>query len=241
LYLLEDKNGDINLKIPVEGDVDDPQFRYSKIVVKAIVNGIVKLVTSPIALVGKLVGAGDDFKDLQYNPVNIEITPDLETKLNYLAEAIQQKPQLKIKMIQHYDPDQAGKDLSVYLVKQDFYKKTHENTSITDYYIVDNIDPKADDFREYLTTESGQEVKNPQSVEEACFSIKEDQVKQAVDTINIAWNERITAYLLAKNISPESIQIEESQNDKGKFEFELQAELGGELDATPTDSIATSE
>ena len=241
LYLLEDKNGDIHLEVPVEGTTDDPNFRYSKIIVDAIVNGIVKLVTSPIGLIGKLVGAGDDFSELTYNPINMEITPDLETKLNYMAEALAEKPQLKFKMVQHYDQDQAGKNLAVHLVKRDFYKKTHGNTSIEDFYAIDNIEPKDPGFMDYVSGKSKQNVENQESLVNACVEIKEKEVLQAMDTISTGWNNLITSYLITQNVPSSSIQIEPSSNDKGVFEYELEAELLEEGTVMATDSVQNTE
>jgi hypothetical protein len=241
LYLLEDKNGDIHLEIPVEGTTDDPNFRYSKIIVDAIVNGIVKLVTSPIGLIGKLVGAGDDFSELTYNPLYLEITPDLETKLNYMAEALAEKPQLKFKMVQHYDQEQASKDLAVHLVKRDYYKKIHGNTSIEDFYAIDNIEPKDSEFIDYVSDKSKQSIDNQQALINACMQLKEKEVLQASDTIASGWNKLITSYLINKSVPENTIQIEPSDNDKGVFEYELEAELLEEGAVMAIDSVQTSE
>ena len=240
LYLLEDKNGDIHLEIPVEGTTDDPNFRYSKLIVDAIINGIVKLVTSPIGLIGKLVGAGDDFSELTYNPLHMEITPDLETKLNYMAEALVQKPQLKFKMIQHFDQDQAGKDLAVYLLKKEFYKKTHGNTRIEDFFAIDNIESKDPEFMDFVSTKSKQSIENQQALVNACIKLKEKEMQQALDTMAIGWNNMITDFLIAKSVPSNSIQIESSENDKEIFEYELEAEYL-EQDAVMVSDTVQSE
>jgi len=48
----------------------------------------------------------------------------------------------------------------------------------------------------------------------------------------------VTAYLIEKEVPPESIQIEESQNDQGKFEYELEAELLENMAGNSPDSVA---
>ncbi len=240
LYLLEDKNGDIHLEVPVAGSVNDPNFRYSKIVVNAIINGIVKLITSPIALIGKLVGAGDDFKDIAYNPINVAITPDIETKLDYLVDAISEKPQLQFKMVQQFDPQQAGQDMGLYLVKHDYYLKTHENTGIVDFYMINNIDEKDPEFQQYLAEVTGREIENNKSIVEACYTLKETEILAALDTIPDSWNRQITAYLNQKTIPLESIHIEPGQNEQGKFEYQLEVELLDSQSQVP-DSIASQE
>ena len=56
--LLKDRNGVINLDLPIEGTLDDPQFSVWGLVVQVVVNLIGKAVTAPFALLGSLVGAG---------------------------------------------------------------------------------------------------------------------------------------------------------------------------------------
>ena len=240
LYLLEDKDGNIHMEIPVEGSTSDPEFRYSEVVVKAIINGIVKLVTSPVSLIGKLVGAGDSLDELTYNPVNVEITPDLEVKLNYLAEALNQKPQLRITMIQHFDSEQAKNELAVYMVKQDYYKKEHDNTSIIDYYSVNNIDFKDEGFASYLNDVSKGAATNEEELIEACYLIKEKQVQTVLDTIPDGWNNLITQYLITKGVSASNVEIQQNSDDNGKFEYELAADFMDEIEQH-ADSVRNTE
>ena len=57
ISLLKDRDGRINLDIPVEGSLDDPKFRLGKVIWSVIVNLITKAVTAPFALLGALGGA----------------------------------------------------------------------------------------------------------------------------------------------------------------------------------------
>ena len=242
LYLLEDKDGNIHLEIPVEGSTDDPEFRYSEVVVKAIINGIVKLITSPISLIGKLVGAGDGLDEISYDPVNMEITPELETKLNYLAEALVQKPQLSIKMIQHFDQEQAGKDLGVYLVKQDYYKKSHGNSGVMDYYAVSRVDLKDQEFADFISGKAKTEIKNDDDLADACYNLKAQEVRAALDTIPAGWNNLVMAFLNEKGVPPGNIQIETQEDKEGTFQYELEADILEDLEeVAATDTTAAAE
>ena len=224
LYLLEDKNGDIHLEVPVDGRVDDPNFRYSKVVVNAIVNGIVKLVSSPISLLGKLVGADDGLEKLEYNPVLVEITPEILAKLDYLGKAIEQKPDIKFMFTQEFDPIQASNDLALYLVKEDYYFETHDS-DIKDYYLINSTDEKDPAFQEFVTSAAGEEVTNMESLIQACLQLKQNQVELAVDTIASSWNQMLAAELREKGVPMQNIQITPSTNDKGTFEYQLEAEM----------------
>ena len=67
--LLKDRNGVINLDLPIEGTLDDPKFSVWGIVVQVFVNLITKAVTAPFALLGAIAGGGGE--QLAY----IEFTP----------------------------------------------------------------------------------------------------------------------------------------------------------------------
>jgi len=56
IALLKDKDGNIDLDLPVHGDLNDPKFSVMKIVVKVLVQLVVKAVTSPFKLFGAIFG-----------------------------------------------------------------------------------------------------------------------------------------------------------------------------------------
>jgi len=47
--LLKDREGRIDINLPVRGDLNDPEFSYGRIVVSALVNLITKIVSSPLS------------------------------------------------------------------------------------------------------------------------------------------------------------------------------------------------
>jgi hypothetical protein len=63
LALLRDRQGKIDLDIPVEGDLNDPHFGIGKVILKALLNLLTKVALSPFSLLGKLIpggGGGDE-------------------------------------------------------------------------------------------------------------------------------------------------------------------------------------
>ena len=93
--LLKDAEGKIDIDLPVRGNVDDPEFRYGRVVLGALANLIVKIVASPFALLGRLVGA--DASDLEYITFiagRADLTPPEMEKVAKLAEALTLRPEL---------------------------------------------------------------------------------------------------------------------------------------------------
>jgi hypothetical protein len=108
--LLKDPSGKIDLDVPVRGDINDPEFSYGAVVRKALVNLLTKIVTSPFALLGNLVGAeGDELDYLAFEPGRADLSPPELEKAGKIAEALSLRPQLALQIGGVYAP---GSDLA---------------------------------------------------------------------------------------------------------------------------------
>jgi hypothetical protein len=103
--LLKDADGRIDLDVPVRGDLDDPEFKYGTVVRKALVNLLTKIVTSPFALLGKLVGAeADELEYVVFEPGRADLSPPEMEKAGKIAEALRLRPQLALQISGVYAP-----------------------------------------------------------------------------------------------------------------------------------------
>ncbi len=96
IALLSDGDGVIDLAVPVSGDVNDPEFDIGGIIGKAIVNAIVKIVTAPFTLLASLVGSDEDLERVAFLPGEASIGIAGIEKLQSLADALAQRPQLSL-------------------------------------------------------------------------------------------------------------------------------------------------
>lgn len=96
LALLRDSSGVIDLDVGVSGDLDDPGFSVSGIVLKALMNVIVKAATSPFQLLGSLVGGSEDLGKVEFAAGSSELDAEEQAKLAQLVEALKQRPQLAV-------------------------------------------------------------------------------------------------------------------------------------------------
>ncbi|MEN6587712.1 MAG: DUF748 domain-containing protein, partial [Sulfuricella sp.] len=103
--LLKDRNGNIDVSLPISGSLDDPQFSVGGIIVKVIVNLIVKAVTAPFALIGNLFGGGQELAYLEFDYGKAEIPAGGESKLEKIAKALRDRPGLKLEIAGQVDPD----------------------------------------------------------------------------------------------------------------------------------------
>lgn len=105
IALLKDKDGRINLDIPIEGSLDDPKFRLGKVIWQVIVNLITKAVTAPFALIGAMVGGGggEQLSYLEFAPGSAVLDAEGQKKVEQLAKALIDRPALKLEVDGHVD------------------------------------------------------------------------------------------------------------------------------------------
>ncbi|HEY1147906.1 MAG TPA: DUF748 domain-containing protein, partial [Pseudoduganella sp.] len=102
--LLSDRNGVIDINVPIGGSLDDPQFSIGGIVLKIIGNAIMKTVTAPFAFIGSLFGgSGEELSTLDFDSGRAVVLPAGEGKLKSLAKALTERPGLKLDITGRYD------------------------------------------------------------------------------------------------------------------------------------------
>jgi hypothetical protein len=96
--LLKDRDGVIDLDLPVTGSLDDPKFRLGPIIWKVFVNILEKAVTAPFALLGSLFGGGPDLQFVDFQPGAADLDSAAASKAQTIAKALNARPQLKIEI-----------------------------------------------------------------------------------------------------------------------------------------------
>jgi hypothetical protein len=85
--------------LPIRGDLNDPDFKYGRVVWSTLGNLLTKVAASPFSLIGKLVPGGGDAEELQF--VAFEpgsgTVPDAERKkLEILMKGLEERPGLRL-------------------------------------------------------------------------------------------------------------------------------------------------
>lgn len=94
--LLKDRNGVIDLKLPVSGTLDDPKFRIGPIIWQIIGNIIEKVVTAPFELIGSLFAGAEKAQYVDFAPGSAVLPAGAGESLTALAGALAQKPELNL-------------------------------------------------------------------------------------------------------------------------------------------------
>lgn len=103
--LLKDRNGVIDIGLPMQGSLDDPQFSLGPLIWKAFVNLLGKIVTAPFAVLGHLFGGGAQMNVVDFSPGSADLDPSAKQKINSLVKALKDRPQLKLDVPAAYSPD----------------------------------------------------------------------------------------------------------------------------------------
>ena len=102
--LLKDADGRIVIDFPVQGSLDDPDFRYGKVVMRVIGNLLLKAATSPFSLLGSMFGGGgDELAFQEFMPGESQLLPAQVPKLDTLIKALTNRPALNLGIEGGYD------------------------------------------------------------------------------------------------------------------------------------------
>ncbi|MGB7481733.1 MAG: DUF748 domain-containing protein, partial [Burkholderiaceae bacterium] len=105
--LLRNSRGEIDLHLPVSGSLSDPEFSVGGVIAKALVNLLAKAVTAPFSLLAAAFDGGGGDAELSYvefQPGTSTVSADAGKKLDTLAKALKDRPELKLEITGRIDP-----------------------------------------------------------------------------------------------------------------------------------------
>lgn len=104
ISLLKDRNGVIDVEMPIGGSLDDPEFSVGGLVLRMIFNLIGKAVTAPFALLASLGGSSADLSQVPFAAGSAQLDAAANRQLEALAKALAQRPALRLDLAGRADP-----------------------------------------------------------------------------------------------------------------------------------------
>ena len=101
--LLKDRNGVIDINLPVSGSVNDPKFSVGGLVWQVIVNVLTKAITAPFSLLAG-GGGGGDLSMVEFKPGTAQIAATGAGAIDKVAKALTERPALKMTVTGAADP-----------------------------------------------------------------------------------------------------------------------------------------
>jgi len=139
IALLKDADGQIDIDMPVKGDINNPDFSYSSVVWKALGNMITGIVTAPFKMLGNMLGVdGDELKSIDFDKGSALLISTEQEKLINIEKILTKRPKLKITITGGYDDiydvKQLQKDEFVKIIKKELKSKNNAKKDQTNLY-----------------------------------------------------------------------------------------------------------
>jgi hypothetical protein len=227
IAILRDPKGNIELDIPVEGDLKDPSYKLGKVIWQIVKNLIVKAATAPFNLLAAAFGASeDDIKFVRFDYLQKQFDKRQMKSLDLIGRALTEKPDLKVKLVQVASHDSEKELLSLSLVKGIYYKKEimqspKDSLDAKDLEAIAGISNKDPLFNSWLNQQFlPEDVSGMPSQLKCRKMLGEIVLGQEVDNLFACRNKLVIDYLvIEKKIDPKRITISNTTDEKSA-EFE---------------------
>ena len=97
--LLADRNGVIDMELPINGSLNDPEFRLGPVIFKILGNLIMKALTSPFSLLASALGGSDELGQVEFAPGSAALDASARQRLDKVARALQDRPALQMTVV----------------------------------------------------------------------------------------------------------------------------------------------
>ncbi|GEM_PF-2837746 len=166
VFLLKDKDGVVNLDLPVGGNLNDPKFKLGPIIWQVIKQNIVKIAAAPGKLLASQFGMKEeDIRYMSFDPLDTALQETSQNTLNKLGELIQKKPGLKIELAYYEPSNLEAVNFALYETKKEYIDEKF--IPVTPDKEEDRIQKLDDDdihYRTYLNQKAGTEDRRTDSL-----------------------------------------------------------------------------
>ena len=227
IALLKDGDGTIDLDVPVEGDVDAPEFAIGHVVWTAFKNLITGVATAPFRFLGNMLGiSAEELENIEFEEGKYTLLPPQKETLDKLSTALSEKEMLTLKVAGTYDVKRDLLAMKTALVYDEALQKLEDKTTdiskmdrdklddlIEEMYVshfkqeqLDSVEDKIDE------KEISSEDKKLELREQMTKALINDQKVSKEDLINLAQTraKSIINYLVLKGIAADRLSLESS-------------------------------
>lgn len=99
--LLADRNGVIDVELPINGSLNDPQFRLGPVIFRAVGNLVMKAITSPFSLLAGWMGGSSELDRVNFAPGSAALDDEARKTLDKIGQALSDRPGLNMTVAGH--------------------------------------------------------------------------------------------------------------------------------------------
>ena len=140
IALLKDSDGQIDIDLPVTGDMNNPKFSYGSVIWRAVGNMITGIVTAPFKFLGSMIGVdGEELKSIDFDKGSYLVISTEHEKLENLQKILAKRPNIKLEISggfdAFFDTQELQKQQFKTIINKELYTmKTDSNESKNDIY-----------------------------------------------------------------------------------------------------------
>ena len=216
VWLLKDKNGDIELDIPVRGDMNDPEVDAWALVGNTLKKKIFDTTENPVLPLARYIGADpDDIKSIAIQYPDTSLTEDQTRQLDLILQLEREKEGLEVEM--NFVGEDSLQTILASSYASELYGRKTKQDSITD--------PEA--FRAFVSEQIGMDTLGlDQSLRQLSSSMGADSL--ASDYINTMIT-KVETYLKTQQpdtrIIVQKAKVSDKDNIDAAPQFQMQYTL----------------
>jgi len=157
--LLRDKNGDVHLELPIEGNLNDPNYKVGKVIWQVFRNLISKAVAAPGKLLASKAGVEEKLLEgFTWLPLQADLTEPQLASLDALVKSLETTPEMNADLVRMYNDQRELDELALREGKKKFLLhnrriQSEENHTPEELAAMDALHPNDSAFHAYLNNE----------------------------------------------------------------------------------------
>ncbi|MBR5029270.1 MAG: DUF748 domain-containing protein, partial [Bacteroidales bacterium] len=242
LYILKDKDDKIQIDMPIKGNIDSPEFSYTKLIFKTLGNLLVKVALSPLNFVANGLGlSSDELSHVDFSLFQRDLTSEQYEKLSRLADVVKSDPDMTLELEQSIDYQRALKELPMFEMKREYYlsqnpEKQGKPLSTLDITSISEIKDKDRDFRSFAEDKLGASMEQGLA---ARFPV--DTIDARVRRLMEMRNRQVSHFLVEKSQVPQGQLVIKSVDFATLKEGKYESRYNVNLKAADTEGIKVEQ
>ena len=124
--LMKDGKGNINVDIPIEGPINDPEYKFGKVIWQVVKNLLLKVVSSPAKALSNLFKTDiDKLKNIYFDNGQPGAGPKQRKSLDKIITVLKNKKELNITLKHLYNPDYEMDAIALKTAKLEYLKQAN--------------------------------------------------------------------------------------------------------------------
>lgn len=212
--LLRDKNGDVHLELPIEGNLNDPNYKVGKVIWQVFRNLISKAVAAPGKLLAGKAGVEEKLLEgFEWNSLQTTLTEAQMKSLDALVRSLETTPEMKVDVVRINNDALETDELAVREGKKKFlffHRRigSEEATEPDEMTRVDEVHHNDSTFNAYLNQQVKTDGELVSVYEKSRRLSGTDKLRRMLSEIYQKRSDEVVKYLTAvRGLSPDRFTI----------------------------------